>query len=165
MGGNDTFAAATEVMETGTVHAAAEVLERAVGYQRDSMRWFRDNEDVMFPNGVYVITGNVYEFTDATGDMGSCPLAENLGFAGVIPEIRDAYVYINEAFLEIAVETRTDSIFMLEQFCGHGFNAADPDNECYRGPDAQTWFDPTCIHPNTEGHAAIAQMFLDVVEE
>lgn len=165
MGGNDTFAAATEVMETGDVGAAAAVLERAVDHQRDAMRWFRDNEDVMFPAGVFVITGNVYEFTDATGDMGSCPLASNLGFAGVIPEIRDAYLYINEAFLEISVETQTDSTFMLENFCGHGFFAGDPENECYRGPEAQTWFDPTCIHPNTEGHAAIAQMFLDVVEE
>lgn len=165
MGGNDTFAAATEVMETGDVTAAAAVLERAVGYQRDAMHWFRDNEDIMFPAGVHVITGNVYEFTDATGDMGSCPLASNLGFAGVIPEIRDAYLYINEAFLEISVETQTDSTFLLENFCGHGFFAGDPENECYRGPDAQTWFDPSCIHPNTEGHAAIAQMFLDVVEE
>lgn len=165
MGGNDTFAAATEVMETGDVDAAAAVLEVAVEHQRDAMRWFRDNEDVMFPAGVHVITGNIYEFTDATGDMGSCPLATNLGFGGVIPEIRDAYLYINEAFLEISVETQTDSTFMLENFCGHGFFAGDPDNECYRGPEAQTWFDPTCIHPNTEGHAAVAQMFLDVIEE
>jgi len=165
MGGNDTFAAATEVMESGDLEAATAVLERAVGYQRDAMWWFRDNEDLMFPSGVFVITGNVYEFTDGTGDMSSCPLASNLGFGGAIPEIRDAYVYINEAFLEISVETGTDSIFMLEQFCGHGFRADDPDNECYRGPDAGTWFDPTCIHPNTEGHAAIAQMFLDVVTE
>ena len=165
MGGNDTFAAATEVMESSDLDAATAVLERAIGHQRDAMWWFRDNEDVMFPSGVSVITGNIYEFTDATGDMGSCPLASNLGFAGTIPEIRDAYVFINEAFLEISAETRTDSIFMLEQFCGHGFHAGDPDNECYRGPDAQTWFDPTCIHPNAEGHAAIAQMFLDVVEE
>lgn len=165
MGGNDTFAAAQDVLESGDVDAAARTLERAVGYQRDTMWWFRDNEDVMFPNGVSVITGNVYEFTDATGDMGACPLAEGLGFSGVIPEIREGYIYINEAFLEIAVETQTDSIFMLEQFCGHGFFAGDPDNECYRGPDAETWFDLTCIHPNPAGHAAIAQMFADVVDE
>jgi lysophospholipase L1-like esterase len=155
MGGNDTFAAAQEVLESGDIDAAARVLERAVGYQRDAMWWFRDNEDVMFPNGVSVITGNVYEFTDATGDMGACPLAGGLGFAGVIPEIRE----------EIAVETQTDSVFMLENFCGHGFYSDDPDNECYRGPDAERWFDLTCIHPTPAGHAALAQMFADVVDE
>ncbi len=165
MGGNDTFAAAQEVLESGDIDAAARVLERAVGYQRDAMWWFRDNEDVMFPNGVSVITGNVYEFTDATGDMGACPLAGGLGFAGVIPEIREGYIFINEAFLEIAVETQTDSVFMLENFCGHGFYSDDPDNECYRGPDAERWFDLTCIHPTPAGHAALAQMFADVVDE
>ena len=97
--------------------------------------------------------------------MSSCELADTLGFGGNVPEMRDAYIAINEAFLEIAVETQTDSVFMLEQFCGHGFHAGEEGNECYRGPDAKTWFDATCIHPNPDGHAALADMFLDVVEE
>ncbi len=54
---------------------------------------------------------------------------------------------------------------MLESFCGHGFYAGDPTNECYRGPDAEVWFDATCIHPNPAGHAAISDMVLDVVGE
>ena len=165
MGGNDTFAAASDVLEGGGTGDALDTLNRAIAYQRDTMRWFRDNEDTVFPAGVFIIAGNVYEFTDATGDMSSCPLAETFGFGGVVPELRDAYIYLNEAFVEIAVETRTDSIWMLESFCGHGFYAGDPTNECYRGADAEVWFDATCIHPNPAGHAAVAQMFLDVVAE
>jgi len=165
MGGNDTFAAASDVLDGGGTGDALDTLNEAIGHQRDAMRWFRDNEDALFPAGVFIIAGNVYEFTDATGDMSSCPLAETFGFGGVIPELRDAYIYLNEAFVEIAVETRTDSIWMLESFCGHGFFAGDPTNECYRGPTAEVWFDATCIHPNPAGHAAVAQMFLDVVAE
>lgn len=165
MGGNDTFAAASDVLESGDTGAALDTLNRAIAHQRDALRWFRDNEDVAFPAGVFVITGNVYEFTDATGDMSSCPLAETFGFGGVIPELRDAYIYLNEAFVEISVETQTDSIWLLESFCGHGFYAGDPTNECYRGPDAEVWFDATCIHPNPAGHAAISEMFADVVDE
>jgi lysophospholipase L1-like esterase len=165
MGGNDTFAAAQEVLETGDPLAALAVLDRAIDYQRQTLQWFQDEQATRFPAGVFVITGNVYEFTDATGDMSSCPLADQLGFGGTIPELRAGYIYINEAFVRLSVEFGRDSIFMLEAFCGHGFHAGEPDNECYRGPDATTWFDATCIHPNPEGHAAIAQMFLDVVRE
>ena len=165
MGGNDTFAAAEAVLNGGSAADGLAVLDRAIGHQREAMQWFRDNEATAFPNGVFVVTSNIYEYTDATGDMSSCPLADQLGFGGVVPELRAAYIYINEAFLEIAVETGTDSLFLLENFCGHGFYADDPTNECYRGPEATPWFDLTCIHPNPEGHAAIAQMFLDVVSE
>jgi hypothetical protein len=56
-------------------------------------------------------------------------------------------------------------IFMLESFCGHGWNNENPDARCYLGPGAPRWFDITCTHPNVEGHQAIADMFLAVVGE
>ena len=57
-----------------------------------------------------------------------------------------------------------DMVFMLETFCGHGFNRDLEDGRCYRGPDADLWFDLSCIHPNPTGHAATAEMFLSVIE-
>jgi lysophospholipase L1-like esterase len=64
----------------------------------------------------------------------------------------------------VAAETSTDMLFMNENFCGHGFAKDDTSGPCHRGAGAELWFDPTCIHPNAEGHAAIARMFLEVVD-
>lgn len=165
MGGNDAFAAASRMLDGGSAADALEVLDRAIAHQRDAMRWFVDNEAERFPAGVFVVVSNVYEFTDATSNLSSCPTADYLGFGGFIPELRDGYIYLNEAFVEIAAETQTDILFLLESFCGHGFYAGDPENECYRGHAAQVWFDGTCIHPNPVGHRAIADLFLDVIDE
>jgi len=70
-----------------------------------------------------------------------------------------------EEFMSISVDNDTDMLFLLENFCGHGYNRDDPLGRCYRGPDAELWFDLTCIHPNVRGHETIADMFLDVVNE
>jgi len=70
-----------------------------------------------------------------------------------------------EEFMSIAVDTRTDMLFLLESFCGHGYNHDNPNSRCYRGPDAELWFDLTCIHPNPTGHRAIADMMMSVVRE
>ncbi|MCB9780667.1 MAG: SGNH/GDSL hydrolase family protein [Alphaproteobacteria bacterium] len=174
IGGNDAFAAAEKMAETGDATQAAAVLVQAVDYLEEAMLWIREGSDPAaadpalsdrFPGGVFVVVGNVYEYTDATGVMDSCPAAEILGFGGTIPELRDGYIYINENWLRIATETGTDAIFMLEHFCGHGFFAGDPDNECFRGEDAETWFDGTCIHPNPIGHEKIADMFWAVITD
>jgi len=96
------------------------------------------------PNGVYVVFTNMYEYTDGTGDLDSCPGAELGGFDGDFPA-RDALaemvIHANEEFARIAVETGTDMVFLLEAFCGHGYN------------------------PNPTGHGAIADMILDLVDE
>lgn len=67
--------------------------------------------------------------------------------------------------MNLAVQSGTDIIFMLEHFCGHGFHYDDPTTECYKGPDAERWFDDTCIHPNPTGHEVIAEMFMSVIDE
>jgi lysophospholipase L1-like esterase len=165
MGGNDIFAAASTLLEGGGVESSLAVLDRAVRYQREAMWWFRDNADLMFPNGVAVISANVYEFTDTTGDLSACPMADQLGFGGQADEVAFATGYLNAAWAEIAVETSTDVVFMQEEFCGHGFASTDPEIPCYRGPEAAVYFDLTCIHPTPAGHGRLSEMFTAVVDD
>ena len=165
MGCNDMFELAQDAQEGSAADALLTEVDQAVDYLEDAIAWFQESESSRFPAGVQIIFGNVYEYTDGTGDMDSCPAASIVGFEQDLPQLRDAYISINEQYLELAVASQTDLIFMLENFCGHGFHAGESDNECFRGEDAETWFDGTCIHPNPEGHAQIAQMFMDVVQE
>jgi hypothetical protein len=67
--------------------------------------------------------------------------------------------------MKVAVDTGRDMIFKLEEFCGHGWRRDDTNLTCYRGPDAELWFDITCIHPTPLGHHALAGMFQAVIEE
>lgn len=168
VGGNDMMAAVEDLLEGASGADILAAVDAYADLMDEAIRWFRDNESTLFPSGVSVIFGNVYEYTDATGDITSCELADDFGYGDVgdsAAGLREGYLRINERFMQTATETRTDVIFMLEHFCGHGFYAGDPDNECYRGPDAETWFDLTCIHPNPTGHQKIAEMFFDVVME
>ena len=164
IGGNDMFAAAQDIMEGGDSESIGGLLDQTYADLDEAIRWFDENP-THFPNGVFIVFSNIYEYTDATGDMGSCPTAEFLGFSGQVPEMRDAYVWINEQYMKLAVETQRDVLFALEGFCGHGFFNEDPNNECYRGPTAERWFDDTCIHPTPAGHGQMAKMFMDVVLE
>ena len=83
---------------------------------------------------------------------------------GSWPEGAAAVVHFQERFMKIATDTKTDMIFLLEHFCGHGYRRNDPAGQCYRGPGAELWFDPTCIHPNPKGHERIADLFLKVID-
>jgi len=117
---------------------------------------------------VFVVFANIYEFTDGTAQLTSCPGASAAGFDGDVPDpqaLKDMIIFANEQYLSIAVETGTDMIFMLEQFCGHGFNAGDPAAPCYRGPGQDNWFDFTCIHPTPNGHDEITTYFTFVIDE
>ena len=105
-----------------------------------------------------MIYGNPYEYTDATGDTGSCPASRLVGLEGNQMQLAPAVQYFNERYMEIAVQYQVDMIFMLEHFCGHGFHNDDPASQCYQGSGAARWFDFTCIHPNDAGHAGIAKM-------
>jgi len=164
IGGNDMFAFAEDLRDGAAAEDILADVDAAADLMHEAVSWFRDNGD-RFEGGVDILFGNVYEFTDTVGDMDSCPTAEVFGFSGTIPELRDAYLRINERFVQTAVETQTDVIFLLEHFCGHGFHADDPTNECYRGPDTEPYFDATCIHPTPAGHARIAEMFTAVIDE
>ena len=132
---------------------------------REAVAWLE--EPGRFPAGISIIFTDLYEFTDATGDTTSCPAAALAGFDEPVtdPALPEMVVWAMEEFMSIAVDSDSDMLFLLEQFCGHGYHRDDPDSVCYRGPDAELWFDATCIHPNPAGHAVIADMFLDVVRE
>jgi len=160
IGGNDLFAWAEDELDEAAGQQAAtdaaQLLEDAVAFIKD---------DARFPSGGFVIYGNPYEFTDGTGDVMSCPLAGTLGLSGNQIGLAGAVTAFTERFMDIAVKYNADMIFMLEHFCGHGYHHDDEESQCYRGPDAELWFDMTCIHPNPKGHAVIAEMFDAVIAE
>jgi hypothetical protein len=159
VGGNDMFSAAQSVLATGDLIEANKTIDRAINYFSDALHWMRDNESTHFPGGLFISFANIYEYTDATADMSACPMAKTFGFDGTVPELQAGYLRISEAYLGLAVETGSDMIMMLEQFCGHGYHADDPDSPCYRGPGQENWFDATCIHPTATGHQVIADLF------
>ena len=78
--------------------------------------------------------------------------------------LKDLVIWANEQYLSIAVDTGTDMVFMLEQFCGRGFNHENTEGICYRGAGTERWFDLTCVHPNPTGHGALADLFRDVIQ-
>ncbi|MCP4804037.1 MAG: SGNH/GDSL hydrolase family protein [Proteobacteria bacterium] len=165
IGGNDLSNLTEGFMEGKSHEELWEQTRETMGLVRDTVEWIK--EPGRFENGVYVVFTNLYEFTDATGDTASCPAAGLAGFGEAVtdPELEAMVVWSMEQFMSIAVDTDTDMLFLLETFCGHGFNYDDPDGRCYRGAEAELWFDLTCIHPNPVGHQVIADMFLDVVDE
>ena len=166
MGGNDIASIAKDSIEGVTEDALWEDVEGMINLQRQAVEWLL--EPGRFPNGVYVVYANVYEFTDATADLLSCPAAGLAGFdqnPDDPAQLIEMMTYINGEYAKLAAETGTDMVFMFEGLCGHGFRADDPTSECYRGPGNDTWFDLTCIHPTPDGHHALANMFLDVIDE
>ena len=166
MGGND-IASLTKAASNGATQAElwAQTMD-FVQKQRDAVAWFY--EPGRFPNGVFVVFANIYEFTDGTGNVQACDVSGLAGFDKPVPapaELKEMVVWANEQYMSIAVDHGADMIFLLEDFCGHGFEHDNPDAPCYRGPGTDVWFDLTCIHPNPTGHDHIRDMFLAVVKE
>jgi lysophospholipase L1-like esterase len=159
MGGNDIANWSKNKM---TAQQAMQAADDAAKLLSDAVRWLKDPQH--FPNGSYVVFANVYEYTDTSGDLLSCPSASLAGMSGTWSQGAPAVVHFQEEYMKLAVQTQTDMIFMLETFCGHGFKRDDPSLQCYRGPGAELWFDLTCIHPNPRGHEQIAKLFLDVIK-
>ena len=164
-GGNDIANITKDFNEGAAVAEIWAKTEEFVQLQREAVEWLM--EPGRFPNGVYVVFANMYEFTDGTGDTASCPGAALAGYGDEAgnEDLKNMVIWANEQYMQIAVDTQTDMMFMLENFCGHGFNHDDPSVPCYRGPDSPRWFDDTCIHPNPTGHQAITNFFMSVVME
>jgi lysophospholipase L1-like esterase len=166
IGGNDISSLTQDGIDGDSPENLWAKTERFVSLFRDAVRWL--TAPGRFPNGVSVVFANMFEFTDGTGDVSACPAAGLAGFGASWDDpdlLASMVIWANEQYMSIAVESGIDMIFMLEHFCGHGFNAQDPAAPCYRGPDAETWFDLTCIHPNTAGHAEIERLFSAVIAE
>jgi hypothetical protein len=175
MGGNDISAitkmgadATTAEVDAGypTVWAAAKKMVKDLD---DAIAWMQD--PVRFPKGSYIVMGNPFEFTDATGDVSSCPAAGLAGFKDwKKPEVQvDIVVHILESYMDVAVKRKVDLVWMLEHFCGHGYVATKattaPEGACWLGPGTPLWFDETCIHPNDDGHDAIYRFMKATVDE
>ncbi|MEM7152150.1 MAG: SGNH/GDSL hydrolase family protein [Myxococcota bacterium] len=166
MGGNDVSSIAQDSIAGVPIADVFHDLEEMVQHHEDAINWLVEPD--RFPNGVFVVNANVYEYTDFTVDVLSCPAASVAGFDAnpKNPELLlGSLNLINEEYARVASETGTDLVFMFESFCGHGFKAGDPDNVCYRGEGNENWFDLTCIHPTAAGHEALAEMFINVVDE
>ncbi len=164
MGGNDMSAITKEASAGDSPAQTMEKVDAALQKLEEAITWLTD--PAHFPAGSYVVFSNIYEFTDATGDLASCPAAAVAGFDAAAPsQMTAAYLRATEQYLRIAVAHHVDMVFSLENFCGHGFHSDDPASVCYRGPNTARWFDLTCIHPNPTGHAALAQLFETTIAE
>ncbi|MGH7327329.1 MAG: hypothetical protein ACREJX_03155, partial [Polyangiaceae bacterium] len=158
-GGNDV---ASWVKDGLDADAAMTAADAAIEQLRSAIDWLKDA--TRFPNGTDVVMANVYEYTDTSGNLDSCPAASLSGLSGNWSQGAGAVVHLQEQMMQIAVETDSDLVFLLEDFCGHGYERSDPSLQCYRGPDSPLWFDLTCMHPDPAGHAEIARLFEAVID-
>ncbi|MEQ1502145.1 MAG: SGNH/GDSL hydrolase family protein [Myxococcota bacterium] len=164
VGGNDLASLQQGFQEGVPVDQSWAETEAFMGLVREAVAWMTD--PVRFPNGNAVILTNLYEYTDGTGEVTACPGAALAGYQDTTdPDLAEMVVWSMEQFMSISVDNGTDLVFLLETFCGHGYNRDDATGQCYRGPDTDLWFDLTCIHPNPTGHQVIADLFMDVVRE
>ena len=165
-GGNDIADLTKDGVEGKPLPELEADVEYAIAALREAVLYMKDT--TVFTGGIDLVFTNNFEFTDGTGDVGSCPAAGVGGFAEPWEDptqLARFVVHMMEQYLAIARESNSDLVFVLESFCGHGYNYDDPQNTCYRGPDAERWFDLSCTHPNPTGHAVLADMFMNVIEE
>ena len=158
-GGNDIVRTAINKPDFETGKTAVDDL---VADMEDALDYFADDSN--FPGGVSVVYANVYEYTDATGNLDSCSLAAVAGLTGQWDEGIDIYGYLESEYMRLAVERGFDVLFLEEMFCGHGWNREDSDGPCYEDR-GELWMSSDCIRPNEAGHAAIADGFMSVVSE
>ncbi len=166
MGGNDIAALTKDASNGAPQMDLWNQAQTFVQYMRDAMAWLYTPG--RFSKGVYVVFANNYEFTDGTANVQTCDVSGLAGFDKPVPapqELKEIVVWVNEQYMGIAKEFNGDMIFLLEEFCGHGFENDNPQAPCYRGPGTPRWFDLTCIHPNPAGHDHITDMFMAVVNE
>ncbi len=162
MGGNDMASIVKKGAMGQPFEDSLAEAEAVTDLMREAVEYIADDEK--FPNGIFVVFANVYEYTDGTGQVASCEAAglDNWDDPSLLIELLGG---VNERYMGIAVDTNTDMIFMQETFCGHGYQADNPNAPCYRGPDQKNYFDLTCIHPTPKGHGVIADLFTEVVDE
>ena len=164
-GGNDLSRIASDASEGATFNELLDTANSAIQHLEDTFAFFTDEKN--FPNGSTVVFGNIYEFTDATGEVESCDLSGLAGFSAIPPDANALLIvaHLESEYARLSVEYGVDMTFMFEHFCGHGFNADLEDGPCYRGPGNENWFDLTCIHPNPTGHGVLADMFFETISE
>jgi len=137
--------------------ATVVALEEAVAHLKDP---------ALYPAGNVVLFATPFEYTDWSGDIGSCAAAGASGLSGSVDPalMRDLMDWLSVEYLRIAEAHGADVVFLLEAFCGHGFQREDASLPCYRGPETERYFDLTCIHPNALGHGQILDRFRAVID-
>jgi hypothetical protein len=167
VGGNDIFSLLEDAGAGASEDELRATFTRATDLLREAVEWVV--EPGRFPNGVFLVFGNLFDFTDpdSAEEMAACPGAQLIGMDTALrnPAVHTVLAEAQETYLQIAAETGTDLFFLGEAFCGHGNNASDPNSRCYRGPGAALWYDLTCEHPNAAGHAALVELVTAVIDE
>jgi hypothetical protein len=159
MGGNDIAAMAKDKL--GATAASAKA-DEVLANMKTTLEYLTDPTN--FPNGSYVLFSNIYEYTDLTANLSSCPTGGLAGLSGEWIAGTATLTKLREGYMKLAVDTKTDMIFLGEHFCGHGYNFADAKLQCYE-PGSSNWFDITCIHPTPAGHAEIVDLFWNTLTE
>ncbi|GMV19361.1 MAG: SGNH/GDSL hydrolase family protein [Polyangiaceae bacterium] len=159
MGGNDIAAMAKDKLSAS---AASVEADKVLANMKQAVEWLKDPTN--FPNGSWVVFANIYEYTDLTADLGSCPTGNLIGLTGEWIAGTAMLVKLREGYMKIAVDAQADMIFLGEHFCGHGYKFADTKQQCYI-PNSSNWFDLTCIHPTPEGHKQVADLFWKTIAE
>ena len=162
MGGNDINVITQNVVQQKPQDDIWQTAQDTVEHVDKGMAWLQDPK---FTKGIDIVFANLYEFTDGTGDATACPLADvvNLNVDVDDPFLEEVIMWLEREYFEVAKRYNIDMLFLQENFCGHGFHHDDPTTRCYLGPDAEMWFDNTCLHPNPIGHEQIADMFYAVI--
>ena len=166
MGGNDINRLADRASNGMSNQGLWVMTEEFVRRQEEALEWLL--APGRFPQGIFIVFGNVHEFTDGTMDIQSCSTSSLVGHTEPLPDsdaLAEMVAWANAEYARMAVETGTDMVFVAEEICGRGVNHTDQDAPCYRGPDADKWLDLSCIHPNPLGHEELANMFLSVITE
>ena len=133
-----------------------ERLEKTVNNWRKIAEYFLDEQ--RFPGGSTVLMANVYEPTDAVGQVDNCFYGLNI--SSLLPSLLDA----NTQFRGLAEEAGFSVLDMRGTFLGHGFNYSDPTTPYYNEDDPSLWLSNDCIHPNPRGHHEIRAMFWRAID-
>ena len=105
-----------------------------------------------------MLIANVYEPTDAVGQVGDCFFGLNI--SSLLPSLHDA----NTQLRALAVEAGFSVLDMRGAFLGHGFNYSDPTTPYYNEDDPSLWLANGCTHPNPRGHHEIRAMFWRAID-
>lgn len=158
IGGNDALQVIGEDVAASLAHMTAKIENL-----RDILEWLAD--PAHFPGGVYVVFANLYDPTDGEGDFTHCGIGAAYSDWPAVDELATT---VNGWYRDLADEFGFDVLDAHELFLGHGWNsndaaspyychACDPACPCAR------WLDFTCIHPNSDGHTALADFFFQIV--
>lgn len=158
IGGNDALQVIGEDIPTSLAHMETKI---------DNLRGILDflSDPSNFPGGIYVVFANVYDPTDGEGDFTHCGIAAGYGDWPDVDELANT---VNGWYLDLANEYGFDVLDTHGLFLSHGWNNADDTSPHYCEacePDCpcERWLDFTCIHPNADGHTALAGFFHAIV--